>query len=252
MYRHFFKTYGLRFALFVTALLIFTAVLNNFLVEGKWQLNSLSDMLSYYAVMFSCVILAGVMVKGFNNRIVLALIIIASISEQAIASLMFTLSPTLHTAIAMIYVPGILTMVMYQYRVKFQFWVANQLIRSERFREAGFKLLDKTEDTNLGTWLCMVYKLCWFICFAIAVCYHIFTIHFGIHETGPLLYGYRLVDIEYALHLPSFYFLFNIVFITQTIMLLMLLFHASIQEFYVKDLAGSIPRKLEVLFKRAA
>ena len=149
MYRHFFKTYGLRFALFVTALLIFTAVLNNFLVEGKWQLNSLSDMLSYYAVMFSCVILAGVMVKGFNNRIVLALIIVASISEQAIASLMFTLSPTLHTAIAMIYVPGILTMVMYQYRLKFQFWVANQLIRSERLREAGFKLLDKTEDTGL-------------------------------------------------------------------------------------------------------
>ena len=82
MYRHFFKTYGLRFAFFVTALLIFTAVLNNFLVEGKWQLYSLSDIISYYAVMFSCIILAGVMVKGFNNRIVLALIIIASISEQ--------------------------------------------------------------------------------------------------------------------------------------------------------------------------
>ncbi|GFD77263.1 hypothetical protein KUL118_01250 [Tenacibaculum sp. KUL118] len=252
MYRHFFTRYGGRFTLFLTSLLIFTSVLNRFLVEGQWELKSLSDLLSYYAVMFSCIIIAGVMVRGFNNRIVLALIIIASISEQIISSLMFSISPTLHTAIAMTYVPGIITMFLYQYRVQFQFWLANKLIQSERFRNKGLYLLDKTEDTNLGTAINIINKLGWVVCFSIATYYHIFTIHFGIHETGPLLYGYRLVDIEYALHLPSFYFLFNIVFVTQTIMLLGLLFHASIQEFYVKDLAGSIPKKLEVLFKRAA
>lgn len=252
MYKHFFKKYGLRFSLFFTALLIFCAVLNNFLVDGEWQLNSASEIISYYAVMFSCVILAGVMVKGFNNRIILGLIVLASILEQVISTVLFSLNPTLHTAIAMIYVPGILSMILYQYRVQFQFWVGNSLMRYERFRNAGLTLIDKTEDTNLGTWLTIVYKICWFGCFSVAVYYHIFTLHFGIHEQGPLLYGYRLVDIEYALHLPSLYFMFNVIFITQTVVLLFLLFHASIQEFYVKDLVGAIPKKLEVLFKRAA
>lgn len=252
MYKHFFKRYGLQFALFFTSLLILCAVINNFLVEGQWELNSVSDILSYYAIMFACVILAGVMVKGFNNRIILGLIVLASILEQVISTALFSLNPTLHTAIAMVYVPGILSMVLYQYRVQFQFWVGNTLIKHERFRNAGLTLIDKTEDTNLGTWLTIVYKLCWLGCFSIAAYYHIFTLNFGIHEKGPLLHGYRLVDIEYALHLPSFYFMFNVIFITQTVMLLLLLFHASIQEFYVKDLVGAIPKKLEVLFKRAA
>ncbi|GFD70988.1 hypothetical protein KUL113_04080 [Tenacibaculum sp. KUL113] len=252
MYRHFFKTYGLRFSLFVSSLLIFVAVLNNFLDNGQWALNSISDLVSYYSVMFTCVILAGIMIRGFNNRAVLGLIVLASIFEQVISSFMFSLSPTLHTAIAMTYAPGIITVLIYSYRVKFQFWLGEQLIKTEKFRSAGLYLLDKTEDTNLGTALTLIYKAGWYVCFCVAAYYHIFTIHFGIHETGPLLYDYRLVDIEYALHLPSFYFLFNVVFVTQTLMLLALLFHASIQECYVKDLAGSIPRKLEVLFKRAA
>jgi hypothetical protein len=252
MYRHFFKTYGLRFALFATSLLIFVAVLNNFLNNGQWALNSISDIFSYYAVMFTCVILAGVMVRGFNNRAVLGLIILSSILEQVLSSVIFSLSTTLHTAIALIYAPGIITIFLYSYRVKFQLWLGEQFLKFESLRKAGFYLLDKTEDTNLGTWLTLIYKAGWYVCFCVAVYYHIFTIHFGIHEKGPLLHGYRLVDMEYALHLPSFYFMFNVVFVTQTLMLLGLLFHSSIQEFYTKDLAGSLPRKLEVLFKRAA
>lgn len=249
MYLHFLKKHGLRFfgLLFSIAAILF--VMSYFIDPTSEERQTASGELIYYGSMFTLLIIAGVCFTGFNNRMIVFLGVFTTLLEVFISELILAYQFTLNTYVMTWYLPSLITVAIFHYRVKFLLMAGDLFIRIKPTRKLGFLLLEKTEDTNMGSYISAILKLFWFGYLAISVYYHYFFWHFGIHPQGPLLHGYRIADMEATLNLPIVSYYMTHLFNLQTYLILFVLLRSTVQEYYVKDLTGKMPHRINLMFQ---
>lgn len=246
MYKHFFKHNLFRFLILFGSVFALLVTLNIYTDENySLDFSSNLDLTLYYGVTMTFLVVSGVCIKGFNNRLAIILVAATTGLELLYYELIFYLiydSYNLYILYTIYFVPSFLSLLLFHYRTRVVHYLASRFVKYRVFDKKAFSILEKNEETNFTAAILWVLRLSLFVCFAVTVVMYHSMWYFDLPANGPALMRVDLFWV--AVGMPDLIKLLGMVWHIQTYCVVALMLHTCVSEHYIKDLNGFIPRNL--------
>lgn len=279
MWLHFFKNHSAKFFLVIGSMLGLYALVTAYVFPSLGHFDDEGEV-TYYAGIFTFLLLGAIFIKGFNNKMLLLMCVVTTIVEIEITNYILSFGYDIYWYTATFIVPSFATLVIYRYYNivllkagewamrfarfipvlsldklfrfipvlnKYQFNV--QLDLQTPTYTAGRYLLVNVSDTNLYKSIFRILKV--FFCFYVALVTYLYCFFdlYNLPAEGFLSWNIGMQQIWVWLNLPDALVWVDTLFLCQTYMILGFIIRAAVQEHYVKDLTGAVPLSVRRQFR---
>lgn len=277
MWLHFFKNHSAKFFCVIGSMIALYFLVTSYVFPSLGNFDSEGEG-TYYAGIFTFLLIGAIFIKGFNNKRLLVLCALTTIVEIQITKYMLSFGYNIYLYTLTFIIPSLVTLALYQYYSIFLLKLGEYGMRYSRFmpllsiREfkvpglnlatrkiqldfrtttyaAGRYLLVNVRDTNLYKAVFRVLKVAF--CFYVAVVTYLFCFFelYSLPVDGFLSWNIGMQQIWMWLGLPDALAVLDTLFLCQTYLVLGLITRTAVQEHYVKDLTGAIPPNVRQQFR---